>query len=390
MTKLSLNDTEYVELLLTLRESGSSWDDIASFINEEFDCTYSSDKYRKDYYKIDFNYEEAPDAYLDVEDAFAEAELNLKIKQQQARDTLTSANALIRRAGREDTIRELGLEVAKLMNSKKQLAPIKPIKSKQSDNVGILCISDWHYGLAIDNFYNKYDIDIAKRRIAQLRDKTISIIEKEQLKELVILNLGDLISGRIHLPLRINSQIDAITQIEEVSELLCEFINDLLSYVNIRYTSVIDNHSRVEPNKKESLQLESLCRITDWYMEKRLEDAIKQNRLTIEKNEYGPDMTTFKIYNHKIIGVHGDKDKQKTIISKLNNFTQGHQDLILSAHMHHFSADESNETELYCNGSLMGTDDYANDLRLNSKPSQLLIVADAENVSKVIYKIKLD
>ena len=91
-----------------------------------------------------------------------------------------------------------------------------------------------------------------------------------------------------------------------------------------------------------------------------------------------------------MLGVHGDKDPQQKILNQLINFTQEHYDMVLSAHKHHFFADEQNETELYSNGSLMGTDDYAIKLRCNNKPSQLFIVADKDNISRNIYKIKLD
>ena len=70
-------------------------------------------------------------------------------------------------------------------------------------------------------------------------------------------------------------------------------------------------------------------------------------------------------------------------------YLQNHIDLIVSAHMHHFSADENNFTEFYCNGSLIGQDQYASSLRLNSKPSQLMFIVTPDNVSEVIYKIKL-
>ena len=64
-------------------------------------------------------------------------------------------------------------------------------------------------------------------------------------------------------------------------------------------------------------------------------------------------------------------------------------DLILSAHLHHFSADEKNETILISNASLMGTDDYAQSLRLNSKPSQNLIILGEDNPLECIYNIPL-
>ena len=39
-----------------------------------------------------------------------------------------------------------------------------------------------------------------------------------------------------------------------------------------RYYDCDDNHSRVEPNKKESIALETLTRITHWYLVSRFEN----------------------------------------------------------------------------------------------------------------------
>ena len=56
-------------------------------------------------------------------------------------------------------------------------------------------------------------------------------------------------------------------------------------------------------------------------------------------------------------------------------------------HIHHFSADEINETVQLTNGSLMGTDDFAQKNRLTSKPSQNLIIVTKENVIDTICRI---
>ena len=106
-------------------------------------------------------------------------------------------------------------------------------------------------------------------------------------------------------------------------------------------------------------------------------------------NVFGPDIALFDVYDFTVAAVHGDRDPQKGIVDRLNSYLYGHIDMILSAHMHHFSADENNNTEFYCNGSLIGQDQYAADLRLNSKPSQLMFISTPENVSEVLYKIKL-
>lgn len=60
------------------------------------------------------------------------------------------------------------------------------------------------------------------------------------------------------------------------------------------------------------------------------------------------------------------------------------QDIFIISH------DENHECLRLSNGSLMGVDQYANDLRLTSKPSQNMIIVSEDDVTEAIYKIKLD
>ena len=137
--------------------------------------------------------------------------------------------------------------------------------------MGVLQISDWHYGMEISNYFNAYNPDIAKQRIIKLRDATLEKCMELGITELNVCNLGDMIAGRIHLPIRINSRFDVITQQIHVSEILAEFLNDLSQKLKINYRDCFDNHSRIEPNKKEALQLETLARITPWFLKERLQ-----------------------------------------------------------------------------------------------------------------------
>ena len=195
-----------------------------------------------------------------------------------------------------------------------------------------------------------------------------------------------MISGRIHLPLRINNRIDTVQQTIEISEVLAEFLTILSQYTHVNYISVSDNHSRVEPNKKESLNTESFARIIDWFLQERLSN---NKNVDFIENNFSEDFAIFSVFDHSVVAVHGDKDPQRGIVDRLNSYMQGHIDLLISAHRHHFTADENNFTEFYCNGSLIGQDQYSADLRLNSKPSQLLFICTPENFSEIIYKIKL-
>ena len=379
------NEKEYCIRICSLKETyGFSWKEISELLNSELNYNFSTDRYRKIYEKYKKGKDDYTSNEIDILDEKAFSVQKERIKLQEER---TQINSLVRALAREETLKEIAIEVSKSISNDKLLPSPKKQKVIKNTTKGILVISDWHYGIDVDTYYNKYNPDIAKKRVRQLLDESINIIKLENISEVYIVNLGDMISGAIHLPLRINSRIDVITQTIEVSEILAEFISELSTYCICNYGDVTDNHSRLDPNKKESLQVESFTRIISWYLKERLKN--NKNVKFIE-NKFGADIYSFDVFDHKILAVHGDKDPQRKILTQLTTFTQEHFDLVLSAHRHHFFADEENETELYSNGSLMGADDFAASLRRNNKPSQLFIVANKDNISSKIYKIKLD
>lgn len=363
---------EYIDRLCKNKDDYEmTWQQIADIVEQQVGIVHSESWYRKKKNLV-LNKMSTRDRLIEIEQE--------KIK---VRDERNQINAIIRDTAREEYFKELAEEIAE------NLSPIelpKIIVPKCDNKIGILCISDWHYGLDVDIYHNKYDTDIAKWRVVELLSKTISIIEKEGIDEIYVVNLGDMISGRIHLPLRINSKVDTVTQTLEVADILGQFLNDLSHHAKLHYASVCDNHSRVEPNKKQSVTTESFHRFIDALLMKELRD---NKNIDFIENTYGDDIASFEVLGHKVVAVHGDKDSQSKVIGSLNSYLQEHIDMILSAHMHHFSANEGNETQLYCNGSMIGTDDFAHGLRVHSKPSQLFIVATPSSVDDVLYKIKL-
>lgn len=366
----NINESE-TEYMLRLKNAGYDWNSISELINSNYNKNVLPSSYRSKYSRLTKHLNQPTINYSD--------EYQEKIEQKKNSDINSQLNAMYRTLAREDSIKEIAREFAQTMNSKFLLNRVG-IVDDIPEREGLVLISDWHYGIEINSYYNKYNTEIAKQRIAHLEAEIIHRC-KGKLSHLTILNLGDMIAGNIHLPLRLNSRIDVISQIMEVSELIAEFLYDLSIQFDIDYYSVLDNHSRIDPNKKDSIQLESLARITDWYIKDRVPQIITH------ENNYGFDIASFTIGGLNILGVHGDKDKPKNLIDKLTCYTQDHFDIMCSAHYHHFSCDESNNTLLISNGSLMGTDQYASDLRLNSNPSQTLIIISegkVESISPII------
>lgn len=381
---------DYIYRMCSIREElRLTWQEIADIINTECDLNYSESKYRKNWaaYLRGYNDRDREDVLpADIQEAI-DAKIELEKERVKLRDERTQANAYIRRLAREETIKEIASSVAEKMNAIKMLPPVKEgvFSVTEGTKEAILEISDWHYGIECSNYWNTYNPEIAKERISRLRDKVLKYCLANEVKRIHVVNLSDLIAGRIHLSIRLESRFDVVTQVIEVSEILAEFLHTLAKHLDVHYYDCLDNHSRIEPNKKDSLDLESLARIIPWYLQTRI-----GNQVTIHDNEFGPDIITFQSMGYNILGVHGDKDKPNTIVDSLSRMTHAHYDLVLTAHLHHFSADEKNETVVISNGALLGTDTYAKNLRLSSRPTQNLIIVSEDSPCEIIYRIMVD
>lgn len=353
-----------------------TWKDIAEKLNQQFDVVADDSTYRKLFSKI-----------RRVKESDVETLVELNAEKALIRDEGTIIRRYVREKSRQDYLREIGHIAAQTIAKKSLLPPSQPlVDTGDPQYEGILEISDWHYGIVCNHYWNKFDPEIARNRVRELLDKVKDFCFSYGIEDLHVLNLSDLIAGRIHLTIRLESRGDVISQTIEVAELLAEFIHELSQVVRVHYYDCLDNHSRLEPRKEDSMPEESLTRVITWFLRERLKD---NSNVIFSKNKYGADIISFKSMGHEVIGVHGDKDPPKSIVDNLTTFTGEHFDLICTSHLHHFSADEKNDTIVICNGTLMGADNYAKNLRLNSAPSQNLIIVSKDNITHAIHRIVL-
>ena len=367
-----------------------SWRKLAVLMNEQLNICHDESYYRRESKKFRLEGLMIDSSSDDIlKDDIADLIEELKKERIKLQDERSQNRAYIRRFAREETLKEIALDCAKeISKHKSNSIDFKgpDFKLPKAKRTGILMISDWHYGMEFENYFNTYSPDICRNRVSELLNQVIEIGLQNSIEELCVFNLSDLIAGRIHKTIRLESREDVISQTIHVSEILSAFLSILSGYFKIRYVDVMDNHSRLEPIKTESLEMESLVRIIPWYLKERLKD--KAN-ISIEDNVFADDIATMDIYGFKVAAVHGHKDKPNKVIENMSSMTRRRNDLILTAHLHHMSVDEEHECMRVSNGSLMGTDTYANDLRLTNKPSQTMIIATPENITKCIYKIDL-
>jgi predicted phosphodiesterase len=107
------------------------------------------------------------------------------------------------------------------------------------------------------------------------------------------------------------------------------------------------------------------------------------------EKEVDDDFSLFKVGKWQFAAVHGDKDRAPAVVKNLTLMTDRKFHCIITAHKHHFSADEQNGCIVIANPSLIGVDEYSKNLRLTSSPAQTLIMVGEHTPVECIYYLNL-
>lgn len=386
------SEEDYQYRICGLKEAkGLTWDEITVIINRELDFNYSESRYRRQYkaYVQGYKTKEKEIGNMTPQelDEFTLKQINMQKERMRLSDVRVQYNAEVREMARVDTMRELLTQCAEVVSKSKPLIIPEPITLQNEEKTAILCLSDLHYGIEFNNFLNKYSPQIARDRMALLTTKTLEYCRKEGVKHLIITNLGDMIAGLIHLQIRLGSRENVVQQTMSAAEIIAEMIHKFSQELAVEYFDCLDNHSRVDANKATSMGLESYSLFIPWYLKSRFYD---NPNVIIYDSNYDAGIIKFNCLGHNIIGVHGHQDKPGGVVKELSALFREPLDLILMGHRHHFGADEQLGAVVLMNGTIMGTDDYAKDLRLSSHATQNLIIVTKDTPCEVIYRIVLD
>ena len=99
---------------------------------------------------------------------------------------------------------------------------------------------------------------------------------------------------------------------------------------------------------------------------------------------YTQDYLWYKIGDRRIVLTHGDKDSTKSALNNMVRVLGFVPDEIHIGHQHYCETLDDCDTEIVANGSLVGADTYAVDIRKVTKPSQILRIyepnGDTQNI----------
>ena len=386
---------QFIKRMVHAKDDGVFSGTYSDWIEAVFGKTHSEDVARREYYGcrlfVSFVGEDEEEQFRSDNTNFLEElqkrELEIDKKRMKLSDEFIYVNKLKREIARTETIGEYAAMAAQIVKQTVPFIALPATEKEPGQNKAVLCISDWHYGLEVMNALNVFNPNVAKQRLQLLLNAVAKDIEKFDIDEIVVANLGDLISGIIHTTIRLENRIDVITQTIEVSELLAELLFELSKFVKVRYYSVVDNHGRVFANKHDNLDIENFGRMIDFYLKERFRDVPE---VEICDNEIDETIMHFSLNGWAFVGTHGHDDNPNTALNDLSNLLHIDYNVCLLGHRHSPSLSESYGDLTISNGCLCGIDTYAKNIRKASRPSQNLIIVSESNPCEFLHTINLN
>lgn len=332
------------------------------------------------------------DGYSDNPSAITE-QLNEKIiemkkERQRLFDQRREYNKLLNLEGRQEHLYDMLAGAAEKLEESVGMLFSERQQTQRGDGEAVLVLSDWHYGMTASNIFNTYDTDICRTRVREIVDKAAQKLTLHGCSKLHVVVLGDLIHGAIHTGTRVASEELVCDQLMQASEILAQAICRLSEYADdtVVYMTY-GNHARTIQNKNDSIHRDNMERIIPWWLEQRMRGC---ENIVIQ-NDFENEFLVFDVCGHGFCAAHGDLDSVKSsprVFPTLFQRRYGKQiEYILLGDKHHI--EEFNELGVSAKlcGSLCGTDDYANDKRLYSLPSQLLLIVNREDGVDAEYKL---
>lgn len=395
--KESENECQYLWRLGQAKDSGqldADWNDIAKLMNAEFgdpDKPYSEAAWRKPYQMSKKFFEAGVFNKLDEDKYFKELQIqkqSLEKERVKTRDERNELKRVIREEARKESYKEQILRAI----SEYQCNPLEYDDNKQftgilkTDNDLIISCTDIHAGIEIDNYFNKFDENVLRDRFNQYLDKIFEVQLRHGSENAYVI-LSELVSGIIHNELRIENNQNLIEQFLTVTDYISQFLSELsYHFNNVNVYICPGNHSRISPKKDDSLKGENIDHLVIPFLEAKLQNF---KNITFNRNTIEESIAMFNVRNNVVMASHGDKDSPSNVVQKFTLLFGIRPSLVYLGHRHTNGLTTVYNTKIVESGTIAGTDNYALDLRLHSKPSQTISVIK-ENGLDCLYDVKFD
>lgn len=383
------DESDFILRICAMKDKIGTWQDVANLLNDALDYKYGESKYRKDYAQF-VKVSQINEVKMADNDAYLQEMRDERFELEKARVKLRDERIDMQKSIREEARKESFIELIERV-FRDTIEPFEYVPSSVSYTGPdmVVCISDMHTGIEVQNSFNTYNTTVLRRRLHQYLDEIDEIQNEQRCSTCYVVLGGDMISGLIHANLRLQNNENVIEQLKIAVIYLGEFINILKKKFNrVEVHSVAGNHSRLSPEKEEHLKGEELDAMIPFC----LNLMFSQNPdVTIqEDNRIDDTIGSFTTTSGKLFYVvHGDKDSPKTAVENLTLMTGIKPDGIIMGHRHHNAFDTIHDVKIIQCGCVGGMDDYCVDKRISGSAEQVVFISTKERAVRCIYDIGL-
>lgn len=263
------------------------------------------------------------------------------------------------------------------------------------DSALILNLSDIHLGekdvVSAQGNTNVYDEVTAFTRLEQYVDKSIAEAKKHNVKQVVVINVGDIINNVYMHP----NQMGYVTMnVSEQTALAIRLVTSLLlklqaEFPKVYFGSVAGNHDRSEgANKAANLAGDSVSHLIIDMIKLEKEHGMLPNVTLIENESSDESEIDIEVCGQRLVFTHGEKIKRSSKDNGTKFQGQGkHIDFLIYAHYHSFSLIEINGTIEIGLPALKGFDQYPKTIGLEASTAGQVsfIIDDKRNLSLIPY-----
>lgn len=356
---------------------------IGDLLNEVYHTNYDESTYRKKTRSYLNGYNDATNK---KENSNTNAQLLEELKKERTK--LQALNIERNRFDRLKYRQELFYEqCAKFINVADQVKLNSPedldCQEYKEEKSYLLAISDMHYGYEFCTQRNFYNPDVCKSRLEYLLVQTKKFCQRNNVKTLNVLNLGDTIHGILRISdLQVNNS-GILKATIEVSKLIGEFLLRLSEFIpNIEYYHVPQsNHTQIRPlgTRASEIASEDIEYFICEYLKIYLKD---NNRISINTDEESPYIR-FTLSGWGCIAEHGHDIKNVYTAHKdVSYISDSPCDFLFLGHFHkneEINAGLVNGVDIktFICPSLMGTDPYADRILKGSAAAAKMFVFNA-------------
>lgn len=385
----------HFRLYSTKDEHGLSNQAIADLLNKEYGTNYDESKFRKEYQAYTRVWQEMIESkkLSSIPEEFAEELAREQLKFNEKNRALTKMLQDQRREYRKLLDKEARFMHLKqeVMDSIEPIAfetnfPFVEVNKADNEQELLVLMSDWHLGATYNGRFGFYNVDECKKRVRYFLEETIREIKKNNHHTVHLAQLGDAISGEIHVGNRVAAEESAIQQIMMVTELLLEFVVQVAKIVpNVHYYNIGGNHSRTQSSKSDVRSHEdNFEKLILWQLQARL-----QNFDNIVFHEDSDGLIETNILGEEVLLAHGDLDKNVNGSDKLSQMTGKVYSHICLGHTHHSFEKNWGITTVHVNPSLIGHDNYSASGRFGGRAGQKIITFEKSSNGKINHTVKL-